>query len=150
MANIGYLIKIIRFLTAAAFLFCNLPYKIKEKSNKQSFFPWTKSVFKTPAWIFMLGVQVSQALRVGLTLFFTFAPGVLFDHFRVLVPYKNTGCFAVHRGGRGSYCQRVLSGNPHPFSNQKNPQICYAIPGLTIKILYICCVKDLIWVSRKI
>ena len=44
MANIGYLIKIIRFLTAAVFLFYNLPYKIKEKSNKQSFFPRTNSV----------------------------------------------------------------------------------------------------------
>lgn len=149
MENIGYLIKIIRFLTAAAYFFCNLPYKIKEKSNKLSFFPRTNSVFKTPARIFMWGVQVSQALRVCLALFFTFASGVLFDHSRLLGLHKNTGCFAVHKVGVGGYCQRVWSGNPHPFSNQRNPQICYPIPDLTVKILYICCVKDLIWVSRK-
>lgn len=133
MANIGYLIKIIRFLTAAAFLFYNLPYKIKEKSNKQSFFPRTNSVSRLLLGFSCAGCKSHKPCECVSHFFSgTFAPGVLFDHFCVLGPYKNTGCFVVHKGGRGSYCQRVLSGNPHTFLNQKNPQICYAIPGLTI------------------
>ena len=147
MVNIGYLFKIIRFLTAAAFLFCNLLYKIKEKSNKQSFFPRTNSVFKTPARIFMWGLQVSQALRVCLALFFHLCCRSFVWPLPRSWPSQKYGLFRSPQSrGRGLLSKSVVWESPSFL--ERNPQIYYPIPDLTVKILYICCVKDLIWVSR--